>query len=206
MKDMTVKEFLRELASDSPAPGGGSVAALGAALGAALVSMVSNLTIGKKKYKDVEEEMETLKRESNELLDRLLNLLELDKNAFLIFMDAYKLSKDTEKEKELRDAEIQKGAKGAAEVPMEIAKGSYKVMELAKIAAQKGNSNAITDAGVAALLGEAMIQAAILNVKINLLTIKDNGFVVKMSESCRELEQKSSILKKEILDMVHSAL
>ena len=206
MKDLTIKAFLDNLSSESPAPGGGAVAALGAALGSSLTSMVANLTIGKKKYQDVQGEMEKILLESNDITNCFLNLMDLDAQGFLKYMDALKLPKDTPEDEAIRSAEIQKGAKGAAEIPMEIAKTALKMMELAKKAAFLGNKNTITDAGVAALLGESMISAAVINAKINLSVIHDNDFVINMREECRQVELQAHYLKNEIMDKVYMEL
>ncbi len=179
---MSLKEFAKELASDSPAPGGGSVAALCGALGAALSVMVTRLTIGKEKYRDVWDEMGKIQKEGKELQERFLSLMEQDAEAFNTFFAALKMPKETPEEKTLRTARMQEGLKEAAIVPLETLSACQLLAGLAETAARRGNGNAVTDAGTAALLARAAAAAAAYNVRINLGGIKDEGFVKKTKE------------------------
>jgi formiminotetrahydrofolate cyclodeaminase len=166
MTDLT--DFLAELASDAPTPGGGSVAALAGALGASLTSMVSNLTIGKKKYEDVEDDMKAALETAEALRLELTRLIDEDANAFDGFMDALKLPKDTDEQKAVRKAAMQKALVDAATVPLVVMEKCVRVIDVAATAAGKGNANAVSDAGVAALVARAGAHAARLNVLINL--------------------------------------
>lgn len=190
----TITSFLAKLASSSPAPGGGSVAALSGALAAALDSMVCQLTIGKKNYEDVQEDILKLSQQLKIGKKRLIELIDEDTNAFNDVMAAFKLPKENEEQKKKRSQAIQKGYKKAAEIPMETARTAKKILQLSIDVAKKGNKNSITDAGVAALLGYAAVHAAALNVRINLSSIKDDFFVKKIG---KELEQISDEAEKE---------
>lgn len=195
---MTLKEFAKELASDSPAPGGGSVAALCGSLGAALSVMVTNLTIGKEKYRDVWDEMGKVQREAKELQTRFLSLMEQDSEAFNTYFAAMKMAKETEEEKALRTAKMQEGLKEAALVPLETLTACQLLAELAEKAARRGNGNAVTDAGTAALLARAAAVAAAYNVRINLGGIRDEAFV---ATTRREIEGALSRIEKTVADV-----
>nr|CAI78472.1 hypothetical protein [uncultured Latescibacterota bacterium] len=160
--------FLGELASDSPTPGGGSVAALCGALGAALNSMVANLTIGKKKYADVEEDMKRALSAAETLRLELTQMIEEDAAAFDRVMAALRMPKETDEEKASRTAAVQAALVDAATVPLVVMEMCVGVISLAKPVATHGNANAVSDAGVAALVGRAGVHAAGLNVMINL--------------------------------------
>ena len=180
LEKKTVKEFVEELASSSPAPGGGSVSAVSASLASALTSMVCNLTVGKKSYNELEEDKrsaidETLKT-CEELKFKFLDLMNEDTKVFLELMETFKMPKDTEEEKKVRSEKIQSGYKKSLEVPLSTAKTAFELYKYILIAAQYGNKNAVSDAGVAALMTESAIEAAILNVKINMSSIKDEEY------------------------------
>ena len=170
LTDKPVTNFLDELASNAPAPGGGSVASLSGALGAALVSMVCNLTLGKKKYADVQNEIEILVDQSEALRLKLADLLEADVQAYTGVSTAYKMPKGSPAETAARSEAIQEALEAATVVPMEVAAACCQVLDLCTPAAEKGNVNAVSDAGVAALMAEAGLRSAALNVIINILT------------------------------------
>ena len=199
-------KFIGEVASSKPAPGGGSVAATSGALGAALVSMVCNLTIGKKKYRDVKEEMKKTLRESEKLRRRLEKLVDEDTIVFNEVMKAYSLPKETEEEKEERLRAIEESLKKAAATPLETAETCLEVLKLAGIVAEKGNKNSITDAGVAALLAYTGLKAAILNVEINLGSIKDKEFIRETSEEIEKLKDKAEEELRETLSKVEQVI
>lgn len=194
--DMTVKEFIEELASKSPAPGGGSASALAGALAAALTSMVANLTIGKKKYAAVEEEMKALRTAAGELMSELLELMDRDTAAFNEVMAAYKLPKDTAEEKQRRSAAIAAATKKATEVPLELARRCVRLLELAQIAADQGNRNAVSDAGVAAAMAQAAFKGAVYNVRVNMPGLADNEYRAYVDEELQKLELKINHLSK----------
>src|SRR6056297_779311 len=173
LKDQKIKNFLDTLASKSPTPGGGSVAALTGSMGAALLSMVGNLTIGKKKYIHVEDDIKRLLKRSEILRADFEELMERDTEAFNQFMAIMKLPKETEEQKEERRKKMQIALIEAANVPLEVARKSLEVLNICQEVANKGNKNVISDAGVGAILAEAALDSAILNVKINLAMIQE---------------------------------
>lgn len=189
--NQTVSDFIKEVASDKPAPGGGSVSALGGALAAALVVLVGKTTVGKEKYADVQEEMEIIVSKGTELYKKLTKSVDEDTEAFNQILSAYRMPKD---EPEVRSRAIQEALKRAAEVPLQVAKFSVEVLDFAITVAERGNKNAITDSGVAALFAEAAIIGALYNVKINLLSIKDedvkNTFIRQMKEILDKIASK----------------
>lgn len=206
LDNMHVNEFISELASNSPAPGGGSVAALCGSLGAALTSMVFNLTVGKKAYLALGDEGRASVDEglvkANELKDAFLNLMNEDTQVFNKLMAAFKMPKETEEEKATRSEVIQEAYKAATNVPLEVARKAYDIYEIIEIAIDHGNKNAISDAGVAALLAQATIEGAIMNVKINLGSIKDEEFTSALREEIKVISEDGMRLQKEILQVV----
>ena len=198
--------FLDELASSSPAPGGGSVAALAGAMGAALSSMVCNLTKGKQGYETVQDEIHEILKKSERLREDLTELIDRDTEAFNEVMTALKMPKDTEEQKAQRKIVIQTAFKHAAEVPLETARKSLQVLDVAYIVAQKGNTNSISDAAVSALMAQSAAQAAILNVRINLGSIKDNQFVQKVRTEIDTILKKTTTKSTMILDIVEKQL
>jgi glutamate formiminotransferase/formiminotetrahydrofolate cyclodeaminase len=173
IKDKKIKNFLDTLASSSPTPGGGSAAALVGAMSAALLSMVENLTIGKKQYLNVEESINKLLKKSESIRADFEELVEKDVEAFNQFMAVMKLPKETAEQKEIRSKKLQIALIEAANIPLEVAKKSAEVLNICQEVANKGNKNVISDAGVGAILAEAALESAILNVKINLNMIKE---------------------------------
>jgi glutamate formiminotransferase/formiminotetrahydrofolate cyclodeaminase len=206
LASMKVNSFLSELASSSPAPGGGSVAALAGSLAAALTSMVCSLTIGKEKYSDVQDEIKDVLKKSEKLRKNLTNLIDKDTEAFNDVMKAFKMPKETEDQKRKRSAAIQKGYKTATSVPLETAYTCEKILNLAMFVAQKGNQNSITDSAVAALTAQSGVESAILNVKINLGSIKDGVFVKKISSELKNIQKNTSKKTEEILTIVNKKL
>ena len=184
---LSVNDFLDEIASPSPAPGGGSVSALAAALGAGLTSMVSRLTIGKKKYADVQKEMEEVLKQSEELRAQFKAIIDEDTAAYNKVMSAYELPKDTEEQKSKRTAEIQEAMKTATLVPLKLMELCGKAMNLVKILAEQGNQSAISDAGVAALMLHAGCEGAALNVTINLASLSDAHFAALTNTQAEQL-------------------
>lgn len=202
----SLTRFLDELASSAPVPGGGSTAALVGALAAALVSMVGNLTVGKKRYAKVEAEVKALLNRSEHLRHKLAELLEADTQAYGALSKAYKLPRDTEEQKATRTGAIQAALKEAEAVPMQIAEACVEVLDLCTPMAEKGNVRAVSDVGVAALLAEAGLRSAALNVLINLSAIKDQDFVERESARLNSLLEGRSELKEEIYNLVKGKL
>lgn len=206
LASMKIKDFLSELASKSPAPGGGSVAALSGALGAALSSMVANLTIGKDKYIDVESDMNEVLKKSVTLRKKLTDLIDKDTEAFNDVIAAFKMPKETDDQKSKRSNAIQEGYKTATKIPLETAKTCMQILDVAKIVAEKGNKNSITDAGVSALMAQSGVESAILNVKINLGSIKDKSFIDKTTMEIDNLHFQTSEKVKYIMNQVSKNL
>lgn len=198
-KDYTVEKFAELTASDAPAPGGGSVAALTGALGAALAEMVANLTVGKEKYAEVDEEMQRLSEEGAAIRRDLINAIRKDSASFTAYMTALRMPKNTEEEKALRREAMQSGLKEAAEVPLEIAECAEKIFPIAELAVKHGNKNAVTDGLISAMIARTAVLAALLNVKINLDSIRDEAFVTEMTGRVKALEENAIAKEKEIL-------
>jgi formiminotetrahydrofolate cyclodeaminase len=176
IKDNRIEEFLDALASQAATPGGGGAAAIIGAMGAALVSMVCNLTIGKKKYADVEADMKDVLGKAEALRLRLTAMIEDDAKAFDAVMGAYGMAKETDQQKAARDKAIQAALKLATDVPLACARAAREVIDLAAIAADKGNLNVISDAGVGVLAAYAALRSAALNVFTNARMITDKTF------------------------------
>ncbi|WP_427338221.1 cyclodeaminase/cyclohydrolase family protein [Caloranaerobacter sp. DY30410] len=202
LQDLNLKEFLEKTASKSPVPGGGSVAALSASLSASLIEMVGNLTIGKKGYEDVEDEMKEIVSICSKYREKFVNDIDRDSDAFNKVMAAFKLPKDTEEEKAARKKAIQESFKTAALVPLEVAEDAFKLLEFAAKVVEKGNKNAVTDGAVAAMMARTAVLSALYNVKINLGSIKDEEFVSKVSKQVESLESQVNNIEKEILSKV----
>ncbi|HUI09906.1 MAG TPA: cyclodeaminase/cyclohydrolase family protein [Bacteroidota bacterium] len=198
----TLSAFLDELASSSPAPGGGSVAALAGALGSALTSMVCNLTIGKKKYAEVDAEMRKILAQAEEMRAVFSALIEKDTGAFNKVMEAYALPKDTEPQKALRAAAIREATKEATNVPLEVMKHCIDALALASQVAASGNVNSVSDAGVSALMLHAAVESAALNVRINLNTMNDSEFVGWKTEEMDSLRNTSRMMLEEVQGVV----
>jgi formiminotetrahydrofolate cyclodeaminase len=201
-----VTEFLDALASKEPVPGGGSGAALGGALAAALVSMVCNLTIGKKGYEEVSAAMGEILAESEALRRELPQLLEADTQVYSKVMEAYRLPHKTPEEKATREAAYQQALKEAAQVPLAIAQRCARIVELALPAAEMGNQWAVSDAGVGALLAEACLHAALLNVTINLASITDTDYVQATKAKMAAITAGKDQLKERVLAIVHQKI
>ena len=178
-KNSSIATFLDDLASERPTPGGGGAAAVCGAIGAALVSMVANLTIGKKNYEAVWQDLEAVKAKAEALRAELTGAIEEDVAAFNSVMGAYGLPRATDEEKAARVASIQAALKDATLAPLRAVKACFEVIRLSAAAAEKGNLNVISDAGVAVLSANAGLRSAALNVFINAKAIKDRDFAEK---------------------------
>jgi len=198
--------YLDDAASKKPAPGGGSVSACAGALGAALVGMVCNLTRGREKFADVETEIVTLVEASEAARARLEQLLQEDTTAYNGVIAAYKMPKETAEEQAARSQAIQAGLIVAADVPLEICRVAVEVCRLAKVAAGIGNPQAVTDAGIGAILGEAAVVGAALNVKINLGSIKDEAYVAKAAAEIEAIQAEAAALRAETHEITLSRL
>jgi len=206
LKDLNIVEFANETASDSPAPGGGSIAALNAAMAASLLAMVANLTIGKKRYLDVSDRMEELQKELVKYKDDFVEGIDKDANSFNGVMDAMKLPKETEEEKKARSEKIQEGYKNAIEVPLGLGTRVTELYDYARELAEKGNSNAITDVAVAVINIRAAVEGAFLNVIINLNSLKDENYRHELEDKMAEVRKIVDKNEKEIMEVVDEKL
>lgn len=203
LSDMKLRDFLEKLSSKEPAPGGGSASALAGATAASLGCMVANLTIGKKKYQDVEEEIKKIKEKLEEYRNKFLIEMEEDAKAFNKVIDALKLPKDTEEQKEVRKEKIQEATKEATLVPLQISKDALDVMELAESIAEKGYKMALSDAVIAVILAKDAVLGGIYNVKINLPNIKDQEFVDNIKSAIEKMESEANAIELRTLYNTH---
>ncbi len=204
--DLNLREFTNELSMDSPAPGGGSTAALCGALSAALSSMVSNLTVGKKGYEGVQKKIKKIAEAAQTLKGNFLRDVDLDTMAFNKVIEAFKMPKKTDDQKEERIFAIEEAYKEATLVPFGVIKKSVKALKLAKEVAQKGNKNSISDAGVSGLTALAAAEGAYYNVKINLPDIQDKEFRLKIKQQASLLRKKAIKLGSELKEIVEREL
>lgn len=210
LDNKTVREFVEELGSKSPAPGGGSVAALSASIGAALGSMVFNLTVGKKAYKvysdEERNEVDSSLEETSKIQHEFLDLMNKDTEEFLELMKAFKLPKESDEEKKIRSQKIQEGYVKALKVPLEVAEKAFDIYKYIEVASRLGNKNAISDAGVASLMIQAALEGAVLNVKINLGSIKDDEYKKEINLRCEQLTTEGRNKRDNILSTVNSQI
>jgi glutamate formiminotransferase/formiminotetrahydrofolate cyclodeaminase len=206
LRGMTLRDFADELSTDSPAPGGGSVAALAGCMSASLSSMVGNLTWPKKEYKEHRQEMLKLPVAAQKLKDFFLYAIDRDTDAFNKVMDCFRMPKGTKDEKKARNEAIEEATKGAIDVPFEVLRGTLEALELAKAVVERGNRNSISDAGVAALMAKTCAEGAYYNVIINLPGISDKEYVSKTLSEAKDILAKVRKQADEIADSVESAL
>jgi formiminotetrahydrofolate cyclodeaminase len=189
-----IKEFIEAVASQSPAPGGGSVSACAGSLAAALAGMVSRLTVNKKKYADVKDEISEVMMRADGLKEELFNLISDDAKAFDDVMAAMKMPQDTDKMKAEREKAIQKATIQATRIPLKVMELSYMAIKCSQVVAEKGNVNSLSDAGVSSLAGRTAVIGAYMNVKINIPGIEDEK--VKS-----EIQEKAEKIRKDALEM-----
>ena len=206
LAELNLRAFANELSTDSPALGGGSVAALCGALSAALSSMVANLTVGKKGYEKAQKELKALAVRAQKLKDELLRAVDLDSAAFNKVMDTFKLPKGTEAQKAERDKAVEAATKEATLVPFQVLEASIALMKMAKKAAIKGNKNSLSDAGVAGLAAQAAGEGAYFNVRINLPGIQDAEFKSRIKKQAISLKKKLCKLGDEVRAVVEREL
>lgn len=199
LADLKVKQFLEETASNSPVPGGGSVAALSGALAAGLAEMVAGLTVGRKGFEAVEPKMKSIREKARAFRTKLVEDIQSDSDAYNQVMAAYKLPKQTEAEKMERSQAIQAGLRQAAQVPLQVARHSLQILGLAETVITQGNPNAVTDGAVGAMLARTAGLAALYNVKINLSSIKDKEFVEETAQEVNHLEAEILHRERQIL-------
>lgn len=209
-KDTTIEGFTYQLASTAPTPGGGSVAALVAALSSGLSSMVFNLTVNKRGYEGYDEErkkkIEGAIKGINVLLDDFLKLIDEDVNTFNGFIDILRLPKETEEQREFREERLQEGYRAAMEVPYRTLKRVYELFDYFEIGARYGNENLISDVGVGVILAQAAIEASIINMDVNLCGIKDRKFVDGIKKECNSIFAGACEKKERIMKLVKNKL
>ena len=206
IKDSSIQLYLDTLASKDATPGGGSASALMGAQSAALTSMVCNLTIGKPKYAEVENDMKELLKQSEILRGQLTAMIKADVDIFDELMATYALPKETDDEKLARSAAIQHVLREATNVPLACAKACAQAIALSKIAAQKGNTAVISDAGVAVMSGYAGLKSAALNVYINAASLKDREFAETKIAELTAILSDAEVSSQEIYDLVKTRL
>jgi len=206
IKDKSLQVFLDELASSAPTPGGGSGAAVMGAMGAALVSMVCNLTVGKKGYEEVEDDLKDVLKQAETLRDRMTDMIRADVEVFDRLMTSYGLPKETDEEKAARSDEIQAALKEATDVPLNCARACAEAIELCRTAAEKGNLNVISDAGVAVVAADAAMKSAALNVYINVGNIRDKAFAEERSTELEKILKGADGQTREIYELVKAKL
>ena len=190
LTDLTVKGFLDTTAGKDPVPGGGSISALSGSIAAALTEMVAGLTIGRKKYAEVEEQMKQLVERVHEIRQQLILDVDRDSEAYNVVFAAFQMPKETDEQKAARSAQIQEATKIAANVPMEVARRVYSLLSDIEEVVSNGNQNAVTDGCVAMMSARNAIIGALFNVRINLTSIKDEQYVADMTAEADRLERE----------------
>lgn len=209
-KDYTIDKFIEELSSSKASPGGGSTAALVGALATSLNSMVYSLTIGKKVFENLnseeKENMILLSEKSKELTEKFQGYMEKDREDFLSLMDSFKLKKDTDEEKEIRKKTIKENTVKAMETPLLLGEEALKYYSNIEFAIKYGNKNLISDAGVAAILLNAAIESAVLNVKVNLNSLREDQEYNNVLDRCNNLLKESEKVKATLLKEVNNVI
>ena len=202
LQDLTIKEFLEKTYGKEPVPGGGSVSALCGALAASLAEMVTALTIGRKKYAEVEEEMASFVPALSKARLAFLEFIDKDAAAYQKVFEAFKLPKESDEEKDRRNEAIQKATLMAAHVPLAVAETGVSIMPLILEIGNKGNRNAVTDACVAMMCARTAVLGAILNVRINLVSLDNKEEAAHMAHECDFLQQKAIQLESQLLNNI----
>lgn len=208
--DQSINKFLEDLGSDLPAPGGGSVAGLIAAISGALNSMVYSLTVNKKAYLALEESeknmIDKFQKESKEFTERSLDLMEEDRQNFLELMDCYKLPKNTEEEKEYRKKALKDKTKKSMEAPLVLARESLAFYGNLNIMAKYGNKMLLSDLGISAILLHSAIESSIVNVKVNLNSLRDDEIFERIDKEMNDILKKSAENKEAISEIVNEVI
>jgi methenyltetrahydrofolate cyclohydrolase len=208
--EMTLNQFSNEVDSNSPAPGGGSVAALSSNIGVSLARMMANLSFGKKKYEaldeDIKAEFNNRFEKLGDIRNELMELVDRDTESFNEVMKAFKMPKATDEEKDFRNKAIQEATLFSIEVPYKTAELSLEALRLLEYLVGYGNQNAITDVGVGTLLSYSGMEGAILNVKVNLMGLEDTKVVEEYSSKCASMIKEGSEIKDRIMSNIHKSL
>jgi formiminotetrahydrofolate cyclodeaminase len=202
LADLSIRGYLAKTASGEPVPGGGSSAALNAALAAALTEMVAQLTIGRKNFAGVDAEMQAVGKKASSLRQKLILDIDRDSAAYAQVLEAFQMPKATEAQKAERTRAVQEAFKQAALVPLEVARDAVALMDLGRIVIAKGNPNAASDGAAGVLAARMAARTAVFNVKINLGSIKDEKFVSALSSEADQLSVEADAKEKEILGLL----
>jgi formiminotetrahydrofolate cyclodeaminase len=202
LADLSIKEYLAKTASGDPVPGGGSSAALNAALAAALIEMVAQLTIGRKNFEGVEAEMQAAAKKASTLRQTLIEDIDRDSDAYARVLKAFQMPKGTEAEKTGRARADQDAIKQAALVPLSVAQAAVALMDLGRTVIARGNPNAASDGAAGVLAARMAAQAAVYNVRINLGSIKDETFTAELKREVDRLEAEAGAKEKGILSLL----
>lgn len=203
---MTLSDFADETASESPAPGGGSISAYIGSLGISLATMVANLSSHKKGWDERWEEFSNWAEKGEQYKTELLRLVDADTQAFNQIMNAFGLPKTTDDEKAIRSKAIQDATRNAIEIPFKVMQTAYSSMEVIKAMAETGNPNSVSDAGVGALCARSAVMGAFMNVRINAADYEDKAYVNDIITKGKEIENKTIALEKEILAVVNTKI
>lgn len=206
LAELTLKEFLNKVAGNEPVPGGGSIAALSGGVASSLAAMVVNLTIGKKGYEGVTETMQEIAAKMLQLQAQFVKDIDRDSEAYDKVFACFKMPKTTDEEKAVRSRAIQEATKYAALVPMQVARQAFALMPYIADVARRGNRNAVTDACVAMMAARSAVLGALLNVRINLGSLKDKEFAVQLQIEADELERRVYVIEKDLLDEINKEL
>jgi formiminotetrahydrofolate cyclodeaminase len=206
LTDLPIKDFLDSVASGDPVPGGGSVSALCGALAAALAEMVARLTVGKTNDKAVEARMSEIMDTTSKIRAAFTEDVDRDSAAYGAVMKAYRMPKETDQEKKVRQNAIQEALKEAARVPIEVAEMGIRLLGLAENLIREGNQNALTDATVSALVARSAIVGALYNVRINLLSIRDATFRDRVKHEAERIEREAFAMEKDIITLASSMM
>ena len=205
-KNQTIQEFLSNTASNNPVPGGGSISALNGAIATDLAEMLANLTIGKKKYVELEGVMKDTVDVMSQQREQFFADIDRDAEAYNLVMKAYKLPKETDEEKLKRFEIIQDATKHAALIPMEIAQRAFDLLDEIAHTTRNGNSNAVTDGCISMMTCRTAVLGALLNVRINLGSIKDADFVKDLENRCNTMEVEAMRKEQELYEWVKTTL
>jgi len=199
LKDLSIVEYLAKTASGDPVPGGGSSAALNAALAAALTEMVAHLTIGRKNFESVDAEMRTVAEKASTLRKKLIHDIDRDSDSYAQVLKAFQMPKATEAEKADRSRSVQEAFKQAALVPLGVARDAVAIMDLGRAVISKGNPNAASDGAAGVLAARMAAHAAVYNVRINLGSIRDEAFTSELKREADRLEAEAEAKEREAL-------
>ncbi len=206
LAELTMTGFMEKTAGNDPVPGGGSVSALCGAIAASLAEMVAGLTIGRKKYEEVEQQMKHIAEKAANYRRSFIADIDADSDAYNLVFEAFKMPKESDEEKAVRSEKIESATKVAAEVPMKVARAACQMMEIIAAVAEKGNRNAITDAGVSMMCARTAALGALLNVRINLGGLKDQEYATRMHTEADKLENEAKTREAELLALVAQAV